>query len=45
MKGCATLIAAVVLSLSPSLLRTSEAQQNQPIYPVYDGYVKNADGS
>ena len=21
------------------------AQQNQPIYPVYDGYVKNADGS
>ena len=21
------------------------AQQNQPIYPVYDGYIKNPDGS
>ena len=21
------------------------AQQNQPIYPVYDGYLKKADGS
>jgi hypothetical protein len=24
---------------------TSRAQQNQPIYPVYDGFLKNADGS
>ena len=25
--------------------RTAEAQQNQPIYPVYDGFYKNPDGS
>ena len=23
----------------------AHAQQNQPIYPVYDGFLKNPDGS
>ena len=36
--ACLTL-GLVVLAASPS------AQQNQPIYPVYDGYLKNPDGS
>ncbi len=35
-----------VLILSSALLPTvALAQRNQPIYPVYDGFVKNADGT
>jgi hypothetical protein len=42
------LIAAVVVTLcsvSPFFLRASGAQANQPIYPAYDGFLKNPDGS
>jgi hypothetical protein len=38
--ACAT--AVVLVLLGPRLV---SAQQNQPIYPAYDGFVKNADGS
>ena len=37
---CGWLAVAIVLSPLGAF-----AQQNQPIYPVYDGYVKNPDGS
>jgi hypothetical protein len=45
MRGSVALVAAILLSVSPFALCASEVQANQPIYPVYDGYVKNADGS
>jgi hypothetical protein len=35
----------VVAALSGPLLGTALAQRNQPIYPAYDGYLKNPDGS
>jgi hypothetical protein len=38
MKG---FLAALLVLVGPML----HAQQNQPIYPVYDGYLKNPDGS
>jgi hypothetical protein len=37
--------AAILFSVSPFVPRAAATQQNQPIYPVYDGYVKNPDGS
>ena len=40
MKVCARSLAMVVL-----LTGIAHAQQNQPIYPVYDGFLKNPDGS
>jgi hypothetical protein len=36
---------AVVLTLSAPLVMGLRAQQNQPIYPAYDGFLKNPDGS
>jgi hypothetical protein len=36
--------AALFLSIGPFGARM-EAQRNQPIYPAYDGYLKNPDGS
>jgi hypothetical protein len=33
------------LSLLTPFVRSALAQRNQPIYPVYDGYVENPDGS
>jgi hypothetical protein len=36
---------AVAVLLASARARPVEAQQSQPIYPAYDGYVKNADGS
>ena len=33
------------LALLAAVPIAAVAQQNQPIYPVYDGFVKNADGS
>ena len=36
---------AVVLILSAPLVSGLRAQQNQPIYPAYDGFLKNPDGS
>jgi hypothetical protein len=42
MKTCACGTAVALLLLASGLAR---AQQNQPIYPAYDGFVKNADGS
>jgi hypothetical protein len=45
MRGFAAAVATILFSVSPFILRASVVQQNQPIYPVYDGYVKNADGS
>ena len=36
---------AVVLALGAPLTIAVRAQQNQPIYPVYDGFLKNPDGS
>jgi hypothetical protein len=41
MKG----VLALVLVLAAPMATTLSAQQNQPIYPVYDGYLKNPDGS
>lgn len=38
------ILLAALLLLGP-LARPAQAQENQPIYPAYDGYVKNADGS
>jgi hypothetical protein len=38
MKGCL----ALILVVSAPLLH---AQQNQPVYPAYDGFLKNPDGS
>src|SRR5688500_14917493 len=39
------LILAVFVVLGGPLLTGAHAQQNQPIYPVYDGFLKNPDGS
>lgn len=36
---------AVVFVLSAPLVHSVSAQQNQPIYPAYDGFLKNPDGS
>ena len=36
---------ALVLVLSAPVVTGLSAQQNQPIYPAYDGYLKNPDGS
>ena len=38
-------VLALVLVLAAPIATTLAAQQNQPIYPVYDGYLKNPDGS
>lgn len=36
---------AVVLVLSAPLVHRVSAQQGQPVYPAYDGFLKNPDGS
>ena len=36
---------AFLMVLAGPLLAVSHAQQNQPIYPAYDGFLKNPDGS
>jgi hypothetical protein len=36
---------AVVFALSAPFVHSVSAQQNQPIYPAYDGFLKNPDGS
>ena len=36
---------AVVLVLLAPTRGASNAQENQPVYPAYDGYLKNPDGS
>ena len=36
---------ALVLVLSAPMATGLSAQQNQPIYPAYDGFLKNPDGS
>lgn len=38
-------LAAVLLLMAGLFVRPAQAQQNQPIYPAYDGFLKNADGS
>jgi hypothetical protein len=38
----AAAVLGLVISVFPAV---SHAQTNQPIYPAYDGFVKNADGS
>jgi hypothetical protein len=38
-------LCAVLLVLSAPLAHRVAAQQNQPIYPAYDGFLKNPDGS
>lgn len=35
----------MVAALTGALLAVPQAQRNQPIYPAYDGYLKNPDGS
>jgi hypothetical protein len=40
-----TRLAAVFVLLSTVFPAVSYAQRNQPIYPAYDGFVKNPDGS
>lgn len=37
-------IAAMCVLVGP-LVAVPRAQENQPIYPAYDGFLKNADGS
>jgi hypothetical protein len=44
MKTGAFYTAALVVIFGP-LLAAPRAQQHQPIYPAYDGFIKNADGS
>ena len=36
---------ALVLVLAAPMATGLSAQQNQPIYPAYDGFLKNPDGS
>ena len=36
---------ACLALLMGALVATAEGQQHQPIYPAYDGYLKNPDGS
>jgi hypothetical protein len=36
---------AVLMLLGPWLAGEASAQRNQPIYPAYDGFLKNADGT
>jgi hypothetical protein len=43
--GTRTACWLVVLSFSSHFINSALAQRNQPIYPVYDGYVTNPDGS
>jgi hypothetical protein len=38
-------LAAVAAAALAPVLTAGKAQLNQPIYPVYDGYLKNKDGS
>ena len=40
-----TLALTLALALAGPFILRSEAQTNQPIYPVYDGFVKNPDGT
>jgi hypothetical protein len=44
MKTWVCAAALLLVALGPSL-GPADAQQNQPIYPVYDGFLTNADGS
>ncbi len=45
-RGClAWRVGPLVLALVGTAAGWGHAQRNQPIYPAYDGYVKNADGS
>jgi hypothetical protein len=37
--------AVLTVILTGSVLAIPSAQQNQPVYPAYDGYLKNPDGS
>ena len=43
--GRSAAVTAVAVLLASAWARPVEAQRNQPIYPAYDGYVKNPDGS
>jgi hypothetical protein len=38
-------LSVFVLIIAGSLAAVASAQQNQPIYPAYDGFLKNPDGS
>jgi hypothetical protein len=40
-----TMILATWVSLAGPSLAPASGQNNQPIYPAYDGYIKNPDGS
>ena len=44
MMACTRWIVALVALCGP-LVTMAGAQQNQPIYPAYDGFLKNPDGS
>ena len=41
-RACTALLWSLLVAPAPF---GREAQQNQPIYPAYDGFLKNADGS
>ena len=43
--GRATIVFAAVALLAGPVPPALHAQSNQPIYPAYDGYLKNPDGS
>src|SRR3954463_4710095 len=48
MRGCrvpTTIVFAAVALLMGGVLPALHAQSNQSIYPAYDGYLKNPDGS
>jgi hypothetical protein len=40
-----TRVLAALLLLGPCFANEAAAQRNQPIYPAYDGFLKNADGT
>ena len=40
-----TVRAAILFTLAAAVASPASAQLNQPIYPAYDGYVQNPDGS
>lgn len=41
----ASFMAAIALLTAGPLVSAALAQQNQPVYPAYDGFLKNPDGS
>jgi hypothetical protein len=43
--SAATLVLVAAMLLGGPMRQGADAQVNQPIYPAYDGYLRNPDGS